>query len=893
MTASNIKTISNELKQSFQTIGMYNYPFSTTLNQRQTESIELSAIKKPSSFKDVCCYEVMDQNNYHSKDSLVRLFIDLEDNELNTTTIINMSEMYESLTQPLKTIINKQFKVCFSGYVKNENLQQQLISTLPEDKNFYYIISVNPNGNHNYSFHVIILDVLFEPDDIFTIYNSFKDLYIDSKYKPDFNAKNNSKESQRLLRLSLSSKQTSNKSPILDTGINLNENLKKKSVKTLLYYCSVSFFKKTNDFVKEYDISKIPSNLPKIPKVETKETKELKEDLKMLYNHDSNLFNKTHSIFDYLEVSGCFELQEKLFSKSVRKFIPMTKRDFLNEITLWYNHTKHTNFTTIDKFINFINKKLSPSVKCSDVSGLYSMIRFESQKKIMGDDLEIHNDIKLLLSFKNKLNKNIDLKMCEKKSIIRLCNKYYVECDEENVKDGEVNGPISELLTTIKSKAKRDSFYDSINLFELLCNKLDTLQNNFLKQRFCKFSNLSQSIEKYSCAYLKDINKYVMYLNDAAKVGGVELLKEYNLDDSLLYPKFESLTELTSKRNKYIAKRTIKKEHKILDVKKWLEVFKKTFKSEDMYNYYMSFFHYKLNGVRLNKNILNIGEKNCLKTAFVEYFQDFYDVSKATGEQFTGRFNGEILSHSLILIDEVQGLNPVEISKFIRNIKDYTSSKYASSERKGKDLTQIKSKFDFIINTNSDALPTKLLADNEAEPMLKRLKLIERVSLPDDVLANPEKFEIVENNLPYQYQLYHYIKKEFKPISLNDMKFDVKTEFEKFYVSISKPEIPKFPADFSTVFETLIKKEKGRNRFLIITKMMNNYVKTIDPDCDIFQDKKTMMIKFHKLDISLDKQGRLDLKAMDKFIKTFTQYENFDDFINKTNLIVETETTEE
>ena len=100
-------------------------------------------------------------------------------------------------------------------------------------------------------------------------------------------------------------------------------------------------------------------------------------------------------------------------------------------------------------------------------------------------------------------------------------------------------------------------------------------------------------------------------------------------------------------------------------------------------------------------------EKKIVKTAL-----NISDVSKATGEQFTGRFNGEILSHSLILIDEVQGLNPVEISKFIRNIKDYTSSKYASSERKGKDLTQIKSKFDFIINTNSDALPTKLLADN-------------------------------------------------------------------------------------------------------------------------------------------------------------------------------------
>ena len=113
------------------------------------------------------------------------------------------------------------------------------------------------------------------------------------------------------------------------------------------------------------------------------------------------------------------------------------------------------------------------------------------------------------------------------------------------------------------------------------------------------------------------------------------------------------------------------------------------------------------------------------------------------------------------------------------------------------------------------------------------------------------------------------------------MKFDVKTEFEKFYVSISKPEIPKFPEDFSKVFESLIKKEKGRNRFLIITKMMNNYVKTIDPDCDIFQDKKTMMIKFHKLDISLDKQGRLDLPAMNKFITTFTEYKSFDEFVEK------------
>lgn len=895
-TITNIVKIDNEVKESFKTFGMYNKPFNTSKQQRKNESVELSKYKKET-FKDCCCYEVMDENVYYKENTYSRLFIDLEDE--HNPTEVNFKKMYESIYEPLKEIINKDFKMCFSGYVKSEELQLNFMETIPENKNVYYIVSVNPKGNHSYSFHVILLDVLFKPEDLFNIFNHFETIFKNSYYKPDMKAKTNSKTAQRLLRLSLCPKQETYKSELKQTQINLEDTkLSKLSTKTLLYYTTASYFEKNN-----INDDKVIDKINIVEKEEVKEEnkdeeitetinliqqiKENKKLLKIIYNHNTEEFNKLFSIFDFLKCDGCYSLyKDVLFSKTVRKYLSMCPEDFNNEIKLWYERRPHDGYKTLESYLSFLNEHIKPSVKSPDTNGLFSLLKFESRKSIFGKDLNIHSDMTIILGYRSKVLKNIDLKVSEKKTLIKMCIKYQIPYDDESIKDGDVENPINQLITSIKTKADRNSFYDSVLIYELLCSKIDLIQNNFLKHRFCKFSDTAEGIEKYSCAYLKDVNKYVITTKDCDKIGKVEMLKEYNIDFDQVFPKFENLTELKIIKNIYKALRMLKNPKNKLDVKAWLDIFKTTFKTEEMFKYYLSFFHYKFNGVRINKNILNIGKKNCLKTSFVEYFNDFFDTSLACGEQFISRFNGSVMNHQLILIDEVQGFSDIQYGLFIKNIKDYTCKEHIKVEYKGIDPMDMKAKFDLIINTNSDTLPFKLLEKEDAGPMLKRLKLIERVSLSDDILKDEIKFPNLQNNLCFRYQLYKYIKDEFEPISFNDLRFDTKTEFEKFYEELNTEENPQFPDDFNLKFDEVIKKDGTNNRWMIVVKTMNNYVKTFSPDCDIFRDRKTMKLRLSKLGINMDNKFRLKEEDLNAFIKQFTTYKSFDDFVNKKGLVI-------
>jgi SPX domain protein involved in polyphosphate accumulation len=73
---------------------------------------------------------------------------------------------------------------------------------------------------------------------------------------------------------------------------------------------------------------------------------------------------------------------------------------------------------------------------------------------------------------------------------------------------------------------------------------------------------------------------------------------------------------------------------------------------------------------------------------------------------------------------------------------------------------------------------------------------------------------------------------------------------------------------------------------MIVVKTMNNYVKTFSPDCDIFRDRKTMKLRLSKLGINMDNKFRLKEEDLNAFIKQFTTYKSYDDFVNKKGLVI-------
>ena len=146
---------------------------------------------------------------------------------------------------------------------------------------------------------------------------------------------------------------------------------------------------------------------------------------------------------------------------------------------------------------------------------------------------------------------------------------------------------------------------------ELYENKLNTIKEKFLKARFIHFCDCSD-IPQYQIAYVEDINKF--YFKD--KTLAEDTLKRKKIDTTADFPMFENVLTLQQQRYKYKGKTS----ENVLNVEEWMKIFKDSFDSEDMFIWYMSWFHHKFNNRVINKNILNIGDKNCLKTSFIEYF---------------------------------------------------------------------------------------------------------------------------------------------------------------------------------------------------------------------------------------------------------------------------------
>lgn len=175
-------------------------------------------------------------------------------------------------------------------------------------------------------------------------------------------------------------------------------------------------------------------------------------------------------------------------------------------------------------------------------------------------------------------------------------------------------------------------------------------------------------------------------------------------------------------------------------------------------------------------NFILWGDKNSLKTSFIDTLSDFIDVSKLEPSKINAQFNTEFKA-SVILIDELPA-NMKERTKVIETLKRNTETRKIEIERKGYDKEIINNKSNIIINTNHKEIGG-LFDYQENGEMFKRFYIVETKEIPQDLikeyveyLQHPEKIkafiELMKelppltndelNNLGTQQQYYNYVK---------------------------------------------------------------------------------------------------------------------------------------
>lgn len=874
----------NNIKEKLKTFIVIDKPFSITKDQRQEYGKDISKenniLKK---YVDCVGFEVLDDKHYYNENSLSRFYVDF-DFKTEEEAPKTLQELQEEIEEPFKKVFGDDFNICFSGYSNNLNYYLKFINHLGTCCCY---IGYKENTNKILSLHAIVLNKYMSPDSLIKAGKYIKELMKDKKFKIDTSVYKSDKKKEQLFRPTIFNK------PDQKNGVDFKEFIKKKkqSFKTLLYYTAVCYFEKDEE-IEEYippEFEESTINQQNNQKTTTNQQEFNEELIKIIKDKDTKKFNEEYSIFDFCGVDGWYQLTQLLYSISDNNDLPIIKKNFDKELKIWYNKRTHDKYKTFKEFEQHIEQK--PTIKTIDSDKMFIKLNSLTKQHILSELLPALNLMKQLKTIQNKIKKEKNITKEERKRLY----KHFIEFLGILSKNGETitnnveeNDEIHEMISKIYDKINEDNIQKILKplsikrgFMELYENKLNTIKEKFLKARFIHFCDCSD-IPQYQIAYVEDINKF--YFKD--KTLAEDTLKRKKIDTTADFPMFENVLTLQQQRYKYKGKTS----ENVLNVEEWMKIFKDSFDSEDMFIWYMSWFHHKFNNRVINKNILNIGDKNCLKTSFIEYFSLIFDIRKSTPKQVKAQFNGSILEGKIVFIDEIQDLTQQDLTEFVQFIKDKTSTDIVSYEKKFENVETTKEKkFDIIMNTNIWSLPNLFLSGDEADKMLKRIKIIKRKELPIKILKDTEKFPDISKDIGFKYQLYKFIKhwefKDIKPVKVEEMRIEEKlSEFEQTYQDINKPDVVKFNKDdFSDEIKNnkIIKKGKD-NRYIFTFTDFKNFLKNHrdqEIEVNIFtkKGKEDLLAYLNKYNISFDSKTRFkETEDVNRFLKHFTEFETFE-----------------
>lgn len=331
----------------------------------------------------------------------------------------------------------------------------------------------------------------------------------------------------------------------------------------------------------------------------------------------------------------------------------------------------------------------------------------------------------------------------------------------------------------------------------------------------------------------------------------------------------------------------------------------KTFKYDEDYKFYLSYYHTKLNRMTtINKGLINQGTlatsaKDSLKTLFNDLLSDYIKVIKADIANVNKSLNGGYFENELLVIEELpQTIN--EIDNFILKLKENTSVEKITVEKKGLNPYNKQNDNDIIINTNF-TVKNIVYNKNNCETILKRFKIMTRQSLNmNDEQLNYilDEFKQSKDKALLKYCLYKYIKDNTSKQNYISIRYfnyykEQLNHIEKIYmdsaVSTNTTERIETHSNLNEWIKDFKENYLDKNNVLRLKAFTDYLIYQ-----KIFKEMKTQTLKQLLTTLLLeDKTSGIKLNGKGSLVFTNAKQEDYEKIYNQFYQYVELEKTEE
>lgn len=246
-------------------------------------------------------------------------------------------------------------------------------------------------------------------------------------------------------------------------------------------------------------------------------------------------------------------------------------------------------------------------------------------------------------------------------------------------------------------------------------------------------------------------------------------------------------------------------------VQETLNIFKSGFVNEYDYMYYMRWLSMKLNNPNkvLPRNIVCLLGTASFKSTFIDSFGDFLRIKIIDYSVDTSNAFNEWIDSSIVVIDEVP-YKAKDVGNLQNTIKKVCGAKRVKINRKFEHERMKKNRANYIINSNFLNCGG-LFANQTQNEMFRRFRIIKKRTI------NKQQAHILYNNLEdvhILYNLYEYIKHEFKPMTVDE--FEEESEYEKEYAqTVKNTDDNKRVLDKDTIEMCVDKKKQLRLKYLV------------------------------------------------------------------------------
>lgn len=385
----------------------------------------------------------------------------------------------------------------------------------------------------------------------------------------------------------------------------------------------------------------------------------------------------------------------------------------------------------------------------------------EERKEHIFNKLQYHQDFKadiILYTYKKHINNYFtNFKKIKKPTLEQIT----------------IYTDLSKILTKIKfyidKYAKKcfinHTFYD----VKTDINYIDFSKEMKILNNCCKFVSTGYIYYPYLNKTFNSINQFKTYFGmNGQKANTIfECLTAFEDEQEFKLKSLKSnIDNFNLKIEKKFNKLTKQQQQELFNkVDILLSYLKQTFKYEEDYKFYLSYYHTKLNRMTtINKGLINQGTltlpaHDSLKTLFNDLLSDYIKIIKADIANVNKSLNGGYFENELLIIEELpQTIN--EIDNFILKLKENTSVEKITVEKKGLNPYNKQNDNDIIINTNF-TVEKMMYNKNNCETLLKRFKIMTRQSLNmNDKQLNYilDEFKQNKDKALLKYCLYKYIK---------------------------------------------------------------------------------------------------------------------------------------